>query len=282
MKSFDILMNGWLIYQTITSRLNARSAFYQSGGAFGFRDQLQDTIALKYFDTNIMKEQIIRNSKHQFIEGDVEHWWHEETKRGIRTRFSDDLLWLVYLVEEYINFTGDYSILDIETNYLQGAMLEEGIDERYDLYLESDIKESIFKHCEKAIEKSLVFGENALPKIGSGDWNDGFSQVGNEGIGESVWLGFFMYDILTKWIPICEKRLEKLEKKVPNDLLEQDVELIPLEDEIKNIGEKIYKYKEILEKLKKSLNTKAWDGRWYKRAFMDTGEELRNHSKRRM
>ena len=140
MKSFDILMNGWLIYQTITSRLNARSAFYQSGGAFGFRDQLQDTIALKYFDTNIMKEQIIRNSKHQFIEGDVEHWWHEETKRGIRTRFSDDLLWLVYLVEEYINFTGDYSILDIETNYLQGPVLEDEVDEKYDIYLESKRK----------------------------------------------------------------------------------------------------------------------------------------------
>ena len=173
MKSFDILMNGWLIYQTITSRLNARSAFYQSGGAYGFRDQLQDTIALKYFDVNFMKEQIIKHSSHQFLEGDVQHWWHEETKRGIRTLFSDDLLWLVYLIEEYINYSGDYSILDIETNYLQGPMLEEGVNENYDLYLESEIKENIFKHCERAIEKSLVFGENGLPKIGSGDWNDG-------------------------------------------------------------------------------------------------------------
>lgn len=276
MKSFDILMNGWLIYQTISSRLNSRTAFYQSGGAFGFRDQLQDTIALKYFNTNIMKEQIIKHSKHQFEEGDVEHWWHEETNRGIRTRFSDDLLWLVYLVEEYINFTGDYSILDIETNYLKGPILEEGIDEKYDMYLESNIKESIYNHCEKAIEKSLDFGENGLPKIGSGDWNDGFSKVGNKGIGESVWLGFFIYDILTKWILICEKRVKKFEEKVSNELLDQNIEL---KDEMKKTEERIYKYKEILDKLKKSLNTKAWDGRWYKRAFMDTKEELRNYSK---
>jgi len=273
-KSFDILMNGWLIYQTITSRLNARSAFYQSGGAFGFRDQLQDTIALKYFDIELMKQQIIKHSRHQFIEGDVEHWWHEETKRGIRTKFSDDLLWLVYLTEEYINFSADYSILDIETNYLEGPILEEGTDEKYDLYLESDIKESIFKHCQRAIEKSLVFGENGLPKIGSGDWNDGFSKVGNQGKGESVWLGFFMYDILTKWIPICEERLKILEGKIPKDLLDKDLELQPLENEIQNIKEKINKYKEIIENLKRALNTKAWDGRWYKRAFMDNGQEL--------
>ena len=309
MKSFDILMNGWLIYQTITSRLKAKSAFYQSGGAFGFRDQLQDTIALKYFDTNIMKEQIIRNSKHQFIEGDVEHWWHEETKRGIRTRFSDDLLWLVYLVEEYINFTGDYSILDIETNYLQGPVLEDEVDEKYDIYLESNVKESIFKHCERAIEKSLQFGENGLPKIGSGDWNDGFSKVGNKKKGESVWLGFFMYDILTKWIPILEVRKQRIKDKRQKEEVEsrkskvgreqietisqkaenieieshieknQNEELILENEEILKEDEKINKYKEIIEKLKKALNTKAWDGRWYKRAFMDTGEELRNNSK---
>ena len=274
MKSFDILMNGWLIYQTITSRLNARSAFYQSGGAFGFRDQLQDVISLKYFDEQVVKEQIIKHSRHQFIEGDVQHWWHDETKRGIRTRFSDDLLWLVYLTEEYINFTNDYTILDVETNYLQGEILEEGVDERYDLYLESDIKENIYKHCERAIEKSLVFGKNNLPKIGSGDWNDGFSQVGNEGIGESVWLGFFMYDILTKWIPICEQRIKILEQKIPKDLLQQDIELKPIKDEIESIQQRINIYKETIESLRRALNTKAWDGRWYKRAFMDTGEEL--------
>ena len=275
MKSFDILMNGWLIYQTITSRLNARSAFYQSGGAFGFRDQLQDTISLKYFDVNIMKEQIIKHSKHQFIEGDVEHWWHEETKRGIRTLFSDDLLWLVYLVEQYINFTGDYSILDIETSYVQGPMLEEGTDEKYDLYLESEIKESIFKHCERAIEKSLVFGENGLPKIGSGDWNDGFSRVGNEGKGESVWLGFFMFDILSRWVEILEvggRRSEVGGQRT--EVGSQRTEVGSWKLEVGNQQEKLLKYREILDKLKRALNSNAWDGRWYRRAFMDGGEVL--------
>ena len=211
MKSFDILMNGWLIYQTITSRLNAKSAFYQSGGAFGFRDQLQDTLGLKYFDINLMKNQIIKHSKHQFMEGDVEHWWHDETGRGIRTKFSDDLLWLVYMVLEYVTQTGDYEILDIEVPYKKGDILEEGIDERYDLYEETQEKESIYKHCIRAIEKSLNFGEHGLPKIGSGDWNDGMSTVGNKGKGESVWLGFFLYDILNRFIPILEERRRKSE-----------------------------------------------------------------------
>ncbi len=288
MKSFDILMNGWLIYQTITSRLYARSAFYQSGGAYGFRDQLQDTICVKYFDSSLMKKQIIKHSEHQFIEGDVEHWWHEETSRGIRTRFSDDLLWLVYLVEDYINFTNDTSILDIETSFLQGAMLESGIDENYDVYEASKEKASIFEHCERALEKSFVFGENNLPKIGSGDWNDGFSKVGNKGKGESVWLGFFLYDILKKWIPICEEKVQKLkiqeseynneatqtkENENKNEALDTEQKK-NITERIKDLQNKIVKYQEIMQTLKKALNTNAWDGRWYKRAFMDTGEQL--------
>ena len=158
---------------------------------FGFRDQLQDSLSILYFEPEITKNQILRASRHQFIEGDVEHWWHEETSRGIRTRFSDDLLWLAYVCANYINFTGDSSILEIETNYRKGKLLEEFQDERYDYYPESDEKESIYMHCIRAIEKSLNFGKNGLPKIGSGDWNDGFSTVGNKGIGESVWLRFF-------------------------------------------------------------------------------------------
>ena len=247
-ESFNILTNGWLTYQTIACRLWARSGFYQSGGAFGFRDQLQDTLGIKYYNPNFMKDQIIKHSKHQFIEGDVEHWWHDENKRGIRTRFSDDLLWLVYMTIQYIEQTGDYSILDIETSYKKGAILEEGVDERYDLYEESEIKESIYMHCIRAIEKSLNFGEHGLPKMGSGDWNDSMSTVGNKGKGESVWLGFFLYDILNKFIEIIKT--------------------------VEPENEKINRYKEILEKLKKSLNTHAWDGRWYKRAFTDDGYEL--------
>lgn len=247
LESTNILLNSWLIYQTLASRILARTGYYQSGGAYGFRDQLQDTIALKYVKPELTKQQIIKHSKHQFIQGDTEHWWHEETSRGIRTRFSDDRLWLVYLVEDYISFTGDKNILEIQTPYLKAEPLPEGVDERYDKYEQTDFTESIYEHCKKAIEISLNFGENGLPKIGSGDWNDGFSTVGNKGKGESVWLGFFIYDILKKFIPICiEKNETELAKR----------------------------YEETMEKLKKALNQNGWDGRWFRRAFMDDGNVL--------
>lgn len=163
----DFMLNGWAMYQTIVCRLYSRSAYYQSGGAFGFRDQLQDSLSTKYISEDILKKQIIKHAAHQFEEGDVEHWWHDETKRGIRTRFSDDLLWLVYSVCEYIEFTGDRSILDIEVPYLLGTPLANGEDEKYDIHEASTLKENIYKHCIRAIEKSLNFGENGLPKIGS-------------------------------------------------------------------------------------------------------------------
>ncbi len=246
-ESMNIMLNGWGIYQTISSRLYGRTGFYQSGGAFGFRDQLQDTLCLKYIEPKMMKAQIIKHSKHQFIEGDVEHWWHEETKRGIRTRFSDDLLWLVFLVEEYISVTGDNSILDIKTPYLQGKCLEDFEEERYELYKESDIEEGIYFHCIKAIEKSLNFGEHGLPKIGTGDWNDGFSAVGNKGKGESVWLGFFMYLVINRFLPYIQDRGD---------------------------NERVNRYKKILQDLKTSLNISGWDGRWFRRAYMDDGNIL--------
>ena len=259
MESMNIMLNGWLLYQTLCSRMLAKTGYYQSGGAYGFRDQLQDCIGLKYISAEILKKQIIKHAMHQFKEGDVEHWWHEETNRGIRTRFSDDLLWLPYMVAEYINFTGDWSILKEEVPYLEGPILEEGVDEKYDLYLPSQEKESIYKHCIKAIEKSLNFGENGLPKIGSGDWNDGFSTVGNKGKGESVWLGFFQYNVLDKFSKLCEKY---------GDELEENIESI-------NEGKiRAEKYKKIMGNLRKNLNTNAWDGRWYKRAFMDDGNVL--------
>ena len=180
-ESLDFMLNGWTMYQTIASRMFARSGYYQSGGAFGFRDQLQDALATKFLQNGMLKEQILKHSMHQFEEGDVEHWWHDETKRGIRTRFSDDLLWLVYSVCEYIEFTGDYSILDEKTPYISGNILNSIEDEKYDLYEQSKKYGTLYEHCIKAIEKSLDFGENGLPKIGSGDWNDGFSTVGNKG-----------------------------------------------------------------------------------------------------
>ena len=246
-ESINIMLNGWAAYQSITSRLWAKSGYYQSGGAIGFRDQLQDTLGLKYLNSDFMKKQILNAAKHQFIEGDVEHWWHEETGRGIRTRFSDDLLWLPYVVCEYVEFTGNYSILDIEIPYLNGEPLEEENDEKYDKYVESEVKESLYNHCIRAIEKSLNFGDNGLPKIGSGDWNDGMNTVGNKKKGESVWLGFFLYNVLDRFIKIIKQK--------------EDVSLIE-------------KYEKIKENLKESLNENGWDGRWFKRAFMDDGEPI--------
>lgn len=172
--------------------------------------------------------------------------------RGIRTRFSDDLLWLPYLVLEYIKFTGDYSLLEEETPYVVGEILKDGEEERYDKYLESEKRESIYKHCIRAIEKSFNFGENGLPKIGTGDWNDGFSTVGNKGKGESVWLGFFLYKILDGFIEVCKRRVE--EGKEDSNIIE--------------------KFEKIKLDLKRALNTKGWDGRWFKRAFMDDGSAL--------
>ena len=247
LESTNIILNGWIPYQTITSRLIGRSGYYQSGGATGFRDQLQDTLGMKYLNPELLKSQIIKSSKHQFMEGDVLHWWHEDTGRGIRTKFSDDLLWLVFAVIEYIKFTGDKSVLDIETPYLVGNLLEDNQDEKYDKYEQGTIEESIYMHCIRAINKSLNFGENGLPKIGTGDWNDGFSTVGNKGKGESVWLGFFLYKRLNDFITICRERGEE---------------------------DRANKYQETKENLKRALNTAGWDGRWFRRAFMDDGNVL--------
>ncbi len=180
-ESMNIMLNGWMVYQTICSRIWGKTGYYQSGGATGFRDQLQDTLGLKYIDIEFMKKQIIDSASHQFVEGDVLHWWHNQTKRGIRTRFSDDLLWLPYVVCEYLEFTDNYNILEEQVPYLYGEPLKEGEDERYEMYLPSETIGSIYEHCNKAIGKSLDFGEHNLPKIGSGDWNDGFSTVGNKG-----------------------------------------------------------------------------------------------------
>ena len=227
LESLNLMLNGWAKYQTITSRLWARTGYYQSGGAIGFRDQLQDTLGLKYVDINLMKEQILACCRHQFIEGDVEHWWHEDTNRGIRTRFSDDLLWLCYAVYEYINYTGDHSILDEKEPYVMGELLPNGVDERYDVYLESQLKEEVYTHCTRAIDRSLNFGEHELPKIGSGDWNDGLNTVGNKERGESIWLGFFIYDILGKFIEICK---------------------------IRNDTSRVNEYTKVRENLKKALN----------------------------
>lgn len=166
-ESMNIMLNGWLLYQTITSRLWARTSFYQSSGAFGFRDQLQDSLILLYFNPEFTKKQIIYHAEHQFYEGDVLHWWHPEKDNGIRTRYTDDLLWFPYVLSEYVEKEKDYDILDTEVPYVQMRELSEFEDERYDNVYKTDFKESIYIHAKKSIEKSLVFGENGLPKMGS-------------------------------------------------------------------------------------------------------------------
>ena len=246
-EAINIMLNAFVNYQTLACRMIAKTGYYQSGGAIGYRDQLQDALSLKYIDAQLLKNQIIKHSKKQFIQGDVLHWWHEQSNKGIRTRFSDDLLWLAYAVIDYVEFTGDITILEEKTKYIQGEELEVNQDEKYDKFEETKVEETIYMHCKRAIDKTLDFGKNGLPKIGSGDWNDGFSTVGNKGEGESVWLGFFLYNILNNFIPYMKN---------------------------KETAEEILKYEEIKLKLKQALNTNGWDERWYKRAFMDNGDIL--------
>ena len=245
--SLDLMANGWLLYQTISCRIMARSAFYQSGGAFGFRDQLQDVLAAGYVCPDMQKRQILTSASHQFLEGDVQHWWHPEGNKGIRTRFSDDLLWLPYVCIDYIDLTGDYSILDDLEPYLEDEPLGEDEDERYNKPRVSNIQESIYDHCIKAIDRSLKFGEHGIPLMGSGDWNDGMNTVGNKGKGESIWLGWFLYDILTRFSNIC--RYKKDFERADN-------------------------YIKTADKIVESIEKNGWDGSWYRRAYFDNGKLL--------
>ena len=243
--SMNILLNGWLLYQTMVSRLWGRTSFYQAGGAFGFRDQLQDSLILLYYAPELTRKQILYHAKHQFKEGDVLHWWHPEKDNGIRTRYSDDLLWLPYILCEYVEKTEDFSILSEEVPYVQMDLLNEDENEKYEKTTSSIETESIYLHAKRAIEKSLSFGEHGLPKMGSGDWNDGMNQVK----GESVWLGFFLYEVLKHFCQLCEMKQDK------------DIE----------------RYVKTMDELKKSLNENAWDGRWYKRAYYKDGQAMGSH-----
>ena len=203
-RSMDILLNRWLIYQTLACRLWSRSALYQAGGAYGFRDQLQDVVALVTTQREIARAHLVRAAARQFVEGDVQHWWHPPSGRGVRTRISDDRLWLPYTVSRYLAVTGDSSVLDESVPYLEGAALLPGHDDAYFRPETSPERGSLYEHCVAAIECSLTVGAHGLPLIGSGDWNDGMNRVGHEGRGESIWLGWFLYTTLSAFVPIAE------------------------------------------------------------------------------
>ena len=269
-ESFDIMQNGWLVYQTIASRLYAKAGFYQVSGAYGFRDQMQDAICMKLIDINILKKQILLNANHQFLEGDVMHWWHEDRKIGIRTRYSDDLLFLPLGVAEYIDFTGDYLILQERADYIETEELKENEKDRvinYENKMMKEIDGTILEHCIKAIDRACKFGEHNLPLMQGGDWSDGMNRVGLEGKGESIWLGFFLYYVLGRFIKI----LKEIKNKESKKQIKYNIEMKNICDYCIENEKKIGKYNEIMRELKLSLNNIGWDGKWFRRAIDDKG-----------
>ena len=245
-RAVDILVNGWLLYQTVSCRIQARAGFYQCGGAYGYRDQLQDTLSLLFADSSILRGQILIACSRQFEEGDVQHWWHPPMGIGVRTRITDDLLWLPYCTAAYIRSTGDTTILKEKVPYIKGPVLQEG---QHDVMFTPEISQSfatVYEHCKKAIDRTS-FGEHGLPLMGGGDWNDGMNEVGIEGKGESVWLAWFFYTVLGDFIPLCHK---------------EDDEAYGRELDQKR------------ESLLQSIEEHTWDGEWYLRAFYDDGSKL--------
>ncbi|HWH69088.1 MAG TPA: protein ndvB, partial [Candidatus Sulfotelmatobacter sp.] len=246
-RAMDLMLNRWFLYQTITCRFRARSAFYQAGGAYGFRDQLQDCMAMVTTDPGLVRTHILRAASRQFPEGDVQHWWHPPTGRGVRTHFSDDLIWLPYTLNNYLEVTGDQAILDEELPFLAGDPLPPDREDAYFLPQISDEKASLFEHCARALDRSLTTGKHGLPLIGCGDWNDGMNRVGHKGEGESIWLAWFLHATISGFIPIAEQRGER---------------------------ERARRWQAQIETLRQAIEEKAWDGAWYRRAYYDDGTPL--------
>jgi cellobiose phosphorylase len=245
--ALDLMANGWLMYQTIACRMWARSGYYQSSGAFGYRDQLQDAMAVVHTRPQLLRDQLLLCAAHQFLQGDVQHWWHPPSGRGVRTHCSDDYLWLPLAAARYVATTGDYAVLSEPAPYLEGRPLNPDEESYYDMPGRAHVQGTLYEHCVRAIRHGLRVGEHGLPLIGTCDWNDGMDRVGHEGKGESVWLAWFLIAVLERFAPVATHQGDSNFAQLCRDHSAQ---------------------------LAKSIEANAWDGGWYRRAYFDDGTPL--------